>query len=229
MTIEVRKAGDRFVTRAEGRTTYHCFSFGSHYDPDNLGFADLVAFNDERLPPGTGYAEHPHSDLEIVTLVLSGELRHYSEAGVSTLAQGQVQLLSAGSGVVHSETNPGRRETRFLQSWVRPDVRGGVPSYVRAPVSAGDGFVVLAAAGGGLCPLANERMSLHLATPSIGVPIALPPIEELLLFVAGGSAVLGERVLEDGDSAVLVRETDRLITTQVAGTRLVVWAARDRQ
>ena len=77
----VPRGGDRFVTRAEGRTTWHSFSFGAHYDPGNVGFGVLVAHNDERLPPGTGYDDHPHADLEIVTWVLTGALRHTSTVG----------------------------------------------------------------------------------------------------------------------------------------------------
>jgi hypothetical protein len=83
VTIEVRRAADRFVARAEGRTTWHSFSFGGHYDPANVGFGALVAHNDEHLPPGTGYSDHPHHDVEIVTLVLEGALRHTDSTGRS--------------------------------------------------------------------------------------------------------------------------------------------------
>ena len=96
--IEYRPAQDRFRTEAEGRTTWHSFSFGAHYDPHNIGFGSLVAHNDELLPPGTGYAEHPHTDLEIVTWVLSGALRHTSTVGSAVIGPGQVQRLSAGAG-----------------------------------------------------------------------------------------------------------------------------------
>ena len=101
--IDYRVARERFRTDAEGRTTWHSFSFGAHYDPGNVGFGSLVAHNDELLPPGTGYPDHPHTDLEIVTWVLSGALRHRSTAGSGSIGPGQVQRLSYGSGVVHSE------------------------------------------------------------------------------------------------------------------------------
>ncbi len=133
--IEYRPGADRFVTRAEGRTTWHSFSFGAHYDPGNVGFARLVAHNDERLPPGTGYDDHPHADLEIVTWVLTGALRHTSTVGSGVIGPGQVQRLSAGSGVVHSEVADGPEETRFLQAWVRPDEPGLEPDYLSADVA----------------------------------------------------------------------------------------------
>ena len=133
--IEYRPAQDRFRTEAGGRTTWHSFSFGAHYDPGNVGFASLVAHNDELLPPGTGYDDHPHTDLEIVTWVLSGALRHTSSVGSAVIGPGQVQRLSAGAGVVHSEVADGRETTRFLQAWVRPDEPGLVPGYVSAEVA----------------------------------------------------------------------------------------------
>ena len=101
--IEYRLARDRFRTEAEGRTTWHSFSFGAHYDPANVGFESLVAHNDERLPPGTGYADHPHADLEIVSWVLTGSLHHASDVGTGDTGPGWVQRLSAGSGVVKQQ------------------------------------------------------------------------------------------------------------------------------
>ena len=135
--IEYRSAAGRAVTRAEGRTTWHSFSFGAHYDPQNTGFEALVAHNDEQLPPGTGYPDHPHADLEIVTWVLTGALRHTSTTGSGVLGPGQVQRLRAGSGVVHAEVADGAEPTRFLQAWIRPDEPGLRPDYRRADVPVG--------------------------------------------------------------------------------------------
>ena len=116
--------------------------------PTNIGFGSLVAHNDELLPPGTGYAEHPHTDLEIVTWVLSGALRHTSTVGSAVIGPGQAQRLSAGAGVVHSEVADGAETTRFLQAWVRPDESGLEPDYVPADVAFTDGWTCVADGNG---------------------------------------------------------------------------------
>ncbi len=222
--IEYRPAGERFRTDAEGRTTWHSFSFGGHYDPTNVGFGSLAAHNDELLPPGTGYADHPHADLEIVSWVLEGVLRHTSSVGSGVVGPGQVQRLSAGSGVVHSEVAGGPDETRFLQAWVRPDEPDLVPGYVTADVTIGDGWTCVADGDGqGVVPLAARGTALHAADLAGGQRLALPDAHRLHVFVARGSAMLGERLLRPGDAARLVDEGARAVTAETA-THLVVWS-----
>ncbi len=98
------------MTEAAGVTTRHAFSFGAHYDPDNVGFGSLLAHNDERLSSGRGFDDHPHRDTEIVTWVLSGSLLHEDSTGhTGIVSPGAVQRLSAGSGVVHAERNDAYR------------------------------------------------------------------------------------------------------------------------
>jgi quercetin 2,3-dioxygenase len=222
--IEYRGAGGRFETRAEGRTTWHSFSFGSHYDPANVGFASLVAHNDERLPPGTGYDYHPHADLEIVTWVLHGALRHTSSVGSDVIGPGQVQRLRAGRGVVHSEVADGPAETRFLQAWVRPDEPGLEPDYRNAEVPASDGWTTVAGPGG--LPIASAGTALHVADLPAGQRLVLPEAARLHVFVARGEAMLGERLLTDGDAARLVDEGGRPVTAET-DSHLVVWSFGD--
>lgn len=228
--IEYRPARDRFRTVAEGRTTWHSFSFGAHYDPANVGFENLVAHNDEHLPPGTGYADHPHADLEIVTWVLSGALRHTSSVGSGVIGPGQVQRLSAGSGVVHSEvaeaTGDSAGETRFLQAWVRPDESDLVPDYLSCDVTLGEGWTCVADGDGrGVVPLAAAGTSLHAADLTRGARLLLPDAPRLHLFLARGHLMLGERLLEPGDAARLLDEGGRGVTAE-DDTQLVVWAFR---
>jgi redox-sensitive bicupin YhaK (pirin superfamily) len=221
--IEYRAAQERFRTDAEGRTTWHSFSFGGHYDPGNVGFASLVAHNDERLPPGTGYADHPHADLEIVTWVLSGALRHTSSVGSGVIGPGQVQRLSAGTGVVHSEVSDSNEETRFLQAWVRPEAAGIAPDYRSETVLLGDGWTCVAdGAGRGVVPLAAAS-SLHVAELAGDQRLTLPEAAQLHVFVARGSVMLGERLLAPGDAARLVDEGGRSLTGE-QDAHLVVWA-----
>lgn len=232
MPIEVRPAGARFVTRAEGRTTWHSFSFGAHYDPDNVGFGALVAHNDERLPPGTGYPDHPHSDVEIVTWVLSGALRHTDTAGhTGLLLPGEVQVLSAGSGVVHSEVSgiPGPAgETRFVQAWVRPDESGLVPSYAVDRIEL-DGSLRCLAAGepvdAGL-RVHTRGASLHAARLDLGARIELPDAPRLHVFVASGAVVLGDHELGPADTGRLLNEGGRTLSASRPDTQILVWSFR---
>lgn len=222
--IEYRPARERFRTHAEGRTTWHSFSFGAHYDPTNVGFGSLVAHNDELLPPGTGYAEHPHADLEIVTWVLSGALRHTSSVGSGVVGPGQVQRLRAGSGVVHSEVADGPEETRVLQAWVRPDEPDLEPHYMSADVTIGDGWTLVAGGNGrGVVPISAQGTMLHAADLVTGQRLALPDAPRLHVFLASGRAMLGERLLEPGDAARLVDEGARPVTAE-EDTQLLVWA-----
>lgn len=220
--IEYRPGEDRFVTRAEGRTTWHSFSFGSHYDPANVGFARLVAYNDERLPGGTGYPDHPHADLEIVSWVLSGSLRHTSTVGSGVVGPGEVQRLSAGSGVVHSEVADGPGPTRFLQAWVRPDEPGLEPDYLSTPVALGEGWNCVAGDEGGV-PIAAAGTTLRVADLATGQRLDLPEADRLHVFVAAGRVMLGERVLEDGDAARLLDEGGRTLRAET-DSHVVAWS-----
>ncbi|MYS24114.1 hypothetical protein GA0115240_16071, partial [Streptomyces sp. DvalAA-14] len=159
--IEVRRAGERRAAEpGAGIETRHAFSFGAHYDPDNVRFGLLLACNEERLAPGAGFAEHPHRDTEIVTWVLEGELEHRDGAGRTVrLGPGGLQRLSAGSGVRHEERNAGCTPLRFLQMWLHPDTFGGPPDYTAVPDPAppGPGLRLLASGAPGAAPPVRLR------------------------------------------------------------------------
>lgn len=222
MALEIRQATRRFVTEAEGRTTWHSFSFGAHYDPDNIGFGALVAHNDELLPLGTGYPDHPHVDTEIVTFVLSGALRHTSDVGTRLLGPGSVQRLSAGSGVIHSEISEADADTRFIQAWVRPDESGLTPSY-DAATGVDEGPMVPIVGAGGL-GINSSGAGFFVSRLGPGEQTALPEAPYVHLFVAEGCALLGDYALATNDSARLVGQGGRIVTGDEGGTRLLVWA-----
>ena len=144
MTLEIHPARRRFRTVAGGRVTWHSFSFGAHYDPENVGFGPLVALNDERLEPGAGYADHGHRGVELVTWVVEGSLVHADSSGArEVLPAGTVQVQTAGSGIAHSEhAGPGPGPTRFVQAWLRPDDEDRPPE--RRTVNVGDVLRALA-------------------------------------------------------------------------------------
>lgn len=222
MSIEVRRASDRFLTEIDGRSTAHSFSFGEHYDPDNLGFGALIAYNDELLARGAGYDPHLHRDTEIVTWVLSGALKHTDDLGHSTIVlPGQVQVLSAGSGVTHAETNAADRPTRFIQAWLRPDAPSLTPAYTVESVPEVEGWTVLAGPGG--IPLNTSGATLYLGRLGAEA-LALPKAAHLHVFVIEGALAVGEREIRSGSAAHLVDEGGRLIHATRPETAVLVWA-----
>lgn len=220
--IEVRDAAGRFVTRSEGRTTSHSFSFGAHYDPANIGFGLLVAHNDEVLAPGTGYADHQHVDLEIVSVVLSGALRHTSSIGTGVLGPGDVQRLSAGTGVVHSEmADITEGPTRFVQTWLRPSEPGGRASYASGPGTAGQGLVPVVGGDGAIGIGVAARM--FLGTLDAGSTVALPDAARQHLFAIGGVLRIEDVLLGPADAARITDEGGRTVAA-VEDCRFLLWA-----
>lgn len=129
--ITLRKAKDRFHTRIDWLDSWHTFSFGEHYDAEHMGFRVLRVINDDTVQPGQGFGEHPHRDMEILSYVLEGGLSHRdSSGGGGVIRPGDVQRMSAGSGVVHSEFNASSTEpVHFLQIWIVPADDDLDPAY----------------------------------------------------------------------------------------------------
>jgi quercetin 2,3-dioxygenase len=138
--ITLRKASDRMHTRIGWLDSWHTFSFGEHYDPDHMGFRALRVINDDTVQGGQGFGAHPHRDMEILSYVLEGGLAHQdSTGGGGVIRPGDVQRMSAGTGVVHSEANASDREAvHFLQIWIVPERRGLAPGYEQKTFPAGE-------------------------------------------------------------------------------------------
>ncbi|GJQ64538.1 MAG: pirin family protein [Melioribacteraceae bacterium] len=129
--VKVQRSEERGRTKIDWLNSYHSFSFGEYYDPGNMGFGPLRVINDDIVAPGAGFPTHPHRDMEIITIVTDGTIEHKDSTGTKgQLKWGEVQKMSAGKGILHSEYNPSNDEyLKLLQIWIIPDVRGLVPSY----------------------------------------------------------------------------------------------------
>lgn len=148
--IQLRKASERGPTKIDWLDSKHTFSFGGYRDPDHTGFRDLLVINEDKVRPGAGFSPHAHQDMEIVSYVIDGALEHKDSIGNgSTIRPGEIQRMSAGSGIRHSEYNPSKTDpVHFLQIWIAPDRAGLEPSYEQAelPPAAGPAQLDLIAA-----------------------------------------------------------------------------------
>ena len=139
-----RGAAARFHTRIDWLDSRHSFSFGEHHDPAWMGFGPLRVINDDVIAAGRGFGLHPHRDMEIVTVMVEGALSHRDSLGhQEVLRAGEVQRMTAGTGVLHSEWNDADAPCRLLQIWIEPDRSGLEPAYEQKPFSCGPGWTSL--------------------------------------------------------------------------------------
>ena len=205
---QLRKADERGHANHGWLDSYHSFSFADYHDPRHMGFGALRVINEDRVAPGSGFGTHGHRDMEIITYVLEGELGHKDSIGNgSVIRPGDVQRMSAGSGIRHSEYNHAQAEqTHFLQIWIEPNVRGIAPGYEEKRFEAADkrGRLRLIAApdgaDGAITIHANARVHAALVDGDERIEFAIPSQHLVYLHVARGSVVVNGQALVAGDA-----------------------------
>ncbi|MBD2844925.1 pirin family protein [Paenibacillus sp. IB182496] len=228
--LRIYKADERYRTDLPWLKSRLSFPFADHIDPDNPPFGPLRVFNEDRIAGGRGFGGHPHREMEIVSVVLGGRLRHEDSLGhVAETGYGEVQRMSAGSGIVHSETNPGEDEVHLLQIWFTPAERGLAPSYETTSYSLeamrGRLLPLASAQGGEGIARVHQDLTLYISELDPGQRLVFeqPEGRRIYLYVLKGVLELpyGER-LEQGDGARLTDTPQLPLTAADAGARYVL-------
>lgn len=207
----IRRAEDRGRFKISWLDSRHSFSFGEYYDPRHMGFKTLRVINDDRVAPGGGFATHGHQDMEIISYVVEGALEHKDSLGTgSVIRPGDVQRMSAGRGIRHSEFNASKSEpVRFLQIWIPPAERGLPPSYAQEhfPLEQRTNTLRLLlspdGADGSLRIHQDARLWGTILDEGKSVSLDLAPGRAAWVQVVRGSVKLGEDTLHEGDGAAL--------------------------
>ena len=200
------RGDDRYQANHGWLTTYHHFSFGEYHDPANMHFGTLRVFNEDFIAPHSGFPLHPHSDMEIVSLVLGGTLTHKdSEGNRKDIRAGDVQRMSAGTGVMHSEYNHGDEEVHLLQVWVLPDKKGLPPEYDQRAFTLADRSNTLLPVVGvetsGAPMMLHQDATFYVSRLASGDQVShvVTRRRRVYLFVVSGAIDLGDTRLEAKD------------------------------
>lgn len=213
--LTVRKSQDRGYADHGWLHSYHSFSFAGYHDPAHMGFGNLRVINEDRIAPGMGFGTHGHRDMEIISYVLSGELAHKDSMGnVKGIPPGEVQRMSAGTGVQHSEFNHAQGQTtHFLQIWLLPDVQGIAPGYEQKAFSDAEKRGTLRrvaspdGAEGSVTVHADATLYAGLFDGSESATLALDPARKTYVHLVRGALQVNGHALSAGDAALIEKET----------------------
>jgi redox-sensitive bicupin YhaK (pirin superfamily) len=227
--IRIRRSTERGHADHGWLDTYHTFSFADYYDPEHMGFRQLRVLNDDRVRPGAGFPTHAHQDMEIVTYVLDGALEHKDSMGNGSIIRpGDVQRMSAGTGVTHSEYNPSRTEpVHLLQIWILPQRRGLSPSYEQKAFSDVEkrGVLRLIASQdgreGSVTIHQDASMYATLLEPGGEVVGRLGPGRHAWVHVARGAIAIDRHRLDEGDGAAVSDDSTLRLAAQEPAEVLV--------
>ncbi|NTV88388.1 MAG: pirin family protein [Burkholderiaceae bacterium] len=218
--LTLRKSLERGYADHGWLKSYHSFSFAGYHDPAHMGWGNLRVINEDRIDPGKGFGTHGHRDMEIISYVLDGNLAHKDSMGnVKGIPPGDVQRMSAGSGVMHSEFNHAAGQTtHFLQIWIEPNVRGIAPGYEQKTIAPAEkrGALRLVASPDG----AQDSVSMHadarlyagLFDGDETATLALDPARKGYVFLVRGALSVNGQALAAGDAALLSGESQVTLT-----------------
>ncbi len=212
--ITLRKSQERGYADHGWLKSFHSFSFAGYYDPAHMGWGNLRVINEDRIAPGTGFGAHGHRDMEIVSYVLEGNLAHKDSMGnVKGIPPGDVQRMSAGTGVMHSEFNHApNQQTHFLQIWIEPNVRSVTPSYEQKRFGDDEkrGRLRLVAspdaAEGSVKLHADASIYAGLLDGSETAELRLNPARKAYVHLVRGALAVNGQLLQGGDAALIERE-----------------------
>ena len=231
--ITLRKSQDRGFADHGWLKSFHSFSFAGYYDPEHMGFGNLRVINEDRIAPGTGFGTHGHRDMEIVSYVLSGELAHKDSMGNGEVIRpGDVQRMTAGTGVRHSEFNHAEgKETHFLQIWILPEQGGLAPGYEQKHFPEADKRGRLRLVGspdgreGSITLHADASLYAGLFDGEERAELALPAGRLAYVHVVRGSVTANGQALKAGD-ALQLRDEAKLVIEQGKDAEVLVFDLR---
>lgn len=218
--ITVRKSQDRGQVKIDWLESYHTFSFGNYYDPEYMGWRSLRVINEDRVQPMGGFPTHGHQNMEIITYILQGSLEHKDSLGTGSIIQpGEVQRMSAGTGIRHSEFNPSATDqVHLLQIWLLPDTQGLPPSYEQKSFnfSENSGQFQLIATRNPVDQAVKIHQDVNLYAgilkPSDRLSYSFSPERYGWLQVAKGEVILNQISLTAGDGAAIAEEPEITLT-----------------
>jgi redox-sensitive bicupin YhaK (pirin superfamily) len=233
--LTLRNSQDRGYADHGWLKSYHSFSFAGYYDPAHMGWGNLRVINEDRVAPGMGFGKHGHRDMEIISYVLSGELAHQDSMGnVEGIPPGDVQRMSAGSGVMHSEFNHAKDQTtHFLQIWIEPNVTGIPPSYEQKtiPVEQKRGTLRLVAspdgAQGSVTIHADAALYAGLFDGNETAELALNPTRKGYVHLVHGALEVNGLPIGSGD-AVLLEGESRIVLANGTDAEVLVFDLASR-
>lgn len=209
--ITVRRANERGKANFGWLDSRHSFSFGSYYDPKYMGFGNLRVINEDKITPGKGFATHSHQDMEIISYVIEGELEHRDSIGNGSIIRpGDIQRMSAGTGIAHSEYNPSQNhEVHFLQIWIIPEKTGLKPSYEQKAFTEAEkqGILRLVGSQDGRDGSVTIHQDVNLYTTILGIDEMvthnLATNRSAWLQVVKGTVTVNDQSLDAGDGAAI--------------------------
>ncbi|CAN5558334.1 pirin family protein [soil metagenome] len=227
--LTLRTSGERGHADHGWLKSFHSFSFAGYYDPEHMGFGNLRVINEDRIAAGRGFGAHSHQNMEIISYVLSGELAHKDSMGnVKGIPPGDVQRMSAGTGVQHSEFNHAEGQTtHFLQIWIEPNVTGIAPGYEQKTFAEAEkrGTLRLVAspdaAHGSVLIHADARLYAGLFDGAESAALALDPERKTYVHLVRGQLEVNGKTLHTGDALALQSESRLALSKGQAAEVLV--------